>query len=410
MQTITYLACPVLVLALSSQAHAAAEKIIHPFHGARDISTPQAPLVADAAGNLYGTSYAGGQFGNGTVFEFVHPDGTHGWTKKLLYSFTGSGSDGAHAQSAVTIDSAGNLYGTTSGGGQYFGGTAWELVKPTGDGSWQEVILHAFGNNNDGNSPHGTLLPGSDGALYGTTLFGGASFAGTVFRLVNSNGTWSETTIYEFTGGADGDLCASSLTADAAGNLYGTTLAGGNTSNGVVFELSPAKSGWEQKVLYSFDATNDGHGPQTGVVFDKHGNLFGTTASGGTSAYGTVFELTKPTHGGVSWTETVLHNFAYAVEGSPAIALPVIDANGNIWGTSAGGTAHLGAVWEMTQPAGGGDWTLNVVHNFTGAPDGSGPNGLTLLRPNLFGTTQTGGISKIINGNQGQGAFFKIIR
>ena len=412
MRKFAYFAASAFALAISSNAHATAEKVLHDFHGGKDVMTPQAPLVVDSAGNLYGTSYAGGLYGNGTVFELTHVGG-HGWTEQLLYSFTGSGTDGAHAQSAVTIDSAGNLYGTTSGGGTQGGGTAWKLVKPVGNGGWREVILHAFGHGTDGNSPHGKLLLAADGSLYGTTLFGGMTFGGTVFKLAHGATGWTETLLYQFTGTNDGNLCASTLTTDAAGALYGSTIAGGSTNNGMVFKLTPGPAGqtaWNEQVLYSFDAPNDGHGPQTGVVFDTHGNLFGTTSSGGTSAYGTVFELTPPAAGGTAWAEQVLHNFAYQVEGSPAIDLPVFDASGNLWGTSAGGTAHEGAVWEMTPPTAGNGWALTIVHNFTGAPDGSGPNGLTLLHPNLIGTTQTGGISKVVNGTQGQGALFEIFR
>jgi uncharacterized repeat protein (TIGR03803 family) len=412
MHKVTYVACCAFGLAASSHALAAGEKILYRFYGSFPPALSQAPLVSDAAGNFYGTSWGGGNDDYGAVFEISPPTpGTHHWTEQVLYSFTNKNGDGSRAQGAVTLDGKGDIFGTTSGGGIYSGGTAWELIPPTGNGTWTEVILHSFGNGTDGNSPHGRLLLTSDGTFYGTAFVGGPQFAGTIFKLSKNGGSWTEQPIYQFSGGADGEFPLSTLVMDGSGNLYGTTIGGGNVGHGVVFELTPASGNamWTETILHSFDADGDGQQPQTGVVFDRRGNLIGTTAAGGSASYGTVFELAKPAHGSTVWKETVLHNFSFQVEGAPTTTLPVFDAKGDIFGISASGTNFLGDVWEMTRPPHGGAWNLTILHNFAGTPDGAVPSaGLTQLKHGFIGITQAGGNSIPINGGTGQGTIFKI--
>lgn len=374
---------------------AASETILHRFRAPADGATPQAPLVADPAGVLYGATWGGGTNDLGSVYS-VQLDADGSIRETVLYSFAG-GTDGARAQSALILDAAGNLYGTTSSGGANGDGVVYELIKPaTPDGVWQEKILHTFGND-DGVAPHGALVFGRDGALYGTAFFGGTGDSGTVFRLVpQADGSWTGETLYSFTGGADGWAPLCTLVFDRAGNLYGTALGGGSVGQGVVFELSPGPAGapWRQTVLYNFDGPGDGGQPQTGVVFDRAGNLYGTTVVGGTGNSGNVFKLTPPAQAGQAWTETILHPFAFNVEGTPGLSLPLLEAGGKLLGTSAGGTQHLGEIWELAPPAdGGSDWTLTDLYDFSGGADGSGPGGgvVKLKGGRYAGVTEEGG-------------------
>jgi uncharacterized repeat protein (TIGR03803 family) len=408
------IATAIFVTGAALRPATAGEAVLHRFGLLPWPSQSQAPLIQDNAGTLYGSSFGGGTSGNGTVFALTR-SASGKPTATVLYSFGQSSTDGLHPQDAMTLDANGNIFGTTTEGGKSGNGTVFELVRPAGGtGAWEEKILHSF-NGADGNSPHGHVVLGDDGAVYGTAAFGGKSYAGVAFRLAqDANGVWQEQALHEFTGGADGDLVLSSLSRDAAGNLYGTALAGGSAGFGVVFRLSPDKDGvkWHETVLYDFVAPGDGHGPQTGVIVGPDGVLYGSTTSGGTLSYGTVFSLTPPHGSGDGWTETVLHNFDYTVDGMPGVELPVLDGHGNLLGTSAGGTAHLGAVWKLTKPAqAGGAWSFSFLHSFTGAPDGAAPaSGLLEIRPGVFvGTTELGG-SKAGQNKAGNGVVYEIVR
>jgi uncharacterized repeat protein (TIGR03803 family) len=263
----------------------------------------------DSSGNLYGTTYLGGSYGNGTAFE-LRPNAGGGWTEKILHSFYyNAGSDGAGPQAGLNFDPAGNLYGTTLYGGsgacttddQVVGcGTVFEL-SPKADGGWQEEILHSFLDNTaDGNYPYASLIFNSSGNLYGTTAYGGAYGEGAVFELVpTASGGWAESVLYSF-GGANGNGTEprDSLIFDASGNLYGTTSFGPASAQGTVFELSPAAGGiWNETTLHSFTGKlgHDGAEPYSNLIFDSSGNLYGTTIDGGNYGnvnYGTVFEIT----------------------------------------------------------------------------------------------------------------------
>lgn len=335
------------------------EKVLYSFkNDGMDANFPLAGLVFDRAGNLYGTSDQGGIFmcdGGyttcGTVFELI-PKANGSWGEKVLHDFDDNGTDGFHPRASLTLDAAGNLYGTTWGGG----GVAFELTTAT-DENWTETILHSFGNGTDGAAPQAGLIFDASGNLYGTTALGGAYEGGTVFELTpSSGGVWTENILHNFDPygpkgySLDGYYPSGTLIFDTAGNLYGATLnGGGNYNDGAVFELTPATSGWTETILHKFGHRTDGYNPIAGLIFDVAGNLYGTTNGGGVYNYGTVFEMT-PAAGG-SWTETVLHDFGHGVDGSePYSGSLIFDANGNLYGTTVlGGTGVGGTVFEITR-------------------------------------------------------------
>jgi uncharacterized repeat protein (TIGR03803 family) len=371
-----------------------------------DGANPEASLISDAAGNFYGTTVGGGNSAAGTVFE-LSPNGSGGWTEEVLYSF-GEGLDGTYPEAGLIFDAAGNLYGTTEAGGIHRGGMVFEL-SPNGSGDWTETVLHSFGAGSDGSAPYaGQLIFDRTGNLYGTTSSGGTNFYGIAFELSpNGSGGWTETVLHSFGAGTDGASPPAGLIWDGAGNLYGTTYAGGTSNVGTVFELSPNGSGgWTETVLYSFNSNgSDGNYPYAGLVFDRAGNLYGTTYLGGTYNIGTVFELSPNGSGG--WTETVLHSFInnYSDGAYPYAGL-IFDSAGNLYGTTAyGGIYYYGTAFEFS-PNGSGGWTETVLYSSFGASmDGLSPNaGLIMDRAgNLYGTTVQGGI-----GTSAAGTVFEI--
>jgi uncharacterized repeat protein (TIGR03803 family) len=313
---------------------------------------PEAGLILDAAGNLYGTTQWGGTSTVGAVFELT-PAAGGTWTEKVLHSFLNDGTDGVNPVAGLIFDGAGNLYGTTYQGGTYGDGTVFELT-PAAGGTWTEQVLHNFNyDSTDGAGPHAGLIFDAAGNLYGTAASGGTYSYGTAFELTPAaGGTWTEKVLWNFGSGADGSYPQGGLIFDAAGNLYGTTTSGGAHGPGTVFELMPAGGGtWSERVVHSFGNGADGSGPYAGLIFDAAGNLYGTTHQGGTYGYpgGTVFELT-PAAGG-TWTEKGLYNFGSGTDGAAPLAGLIFDAVGNLYGTTAaGGTSSVGTVFEFTPP------------------------------------------------------------
>ena len=315
----------------------------------------QSGLIFDANKiNLYGVSY-GGTYSDGAVFE-LSPSVGGGWTQTVLYSFQ-LDTDGANPEGGVTLDTAGNLYGSNYYGGAYNGGTIWEVAP--GASGWTEKIIHSFETNgSDGSSPRSTLILDAKGNLYGTTYYGGNGAGaeagyGTLFELTpQKDGTWTEQILYNF-GATSTDAKApiGNLLFDTNGNLYGVTQLGGANSVGAIYELSPTVGGgWTEKVLYSFGATStDGASPRDGIVFDSQGNLYGTTIIGGLyNNNGTVYELSPAGEG--TWTEKVLYNFDNNVNSdgyAPAGRL-TLDGAGNIYGTTnQGGTHSSGTIFKF---------------------------------------------------------------
>jgi uncharacterized repeat protein (TIGR03803 family) len=336
-------------------------KTLYKFTGGADGSYPPAGLIFDAAGNLYGTTAFGGAHNAGTVFELT-PNADGGWTESVLYSFTG-GKDGWNPEASLIFDSGGSLYGTTIGGGGGSGnGTVFKLM-PNPDGSWTESVLHSFQGGRDGSYPNfGSLLFDATGNLYGATTSGGKgsctdflSGCGTIFELTpNPDGTWTEQILHRFSGGNDGSGPEATLIFDKSGNLYGTTTFGGTHGIGNVFELMPNSEGsWTEKVLHQFKG--GAWGSPGGVIFDQAGNLYGTTVTGGNLTIchgysilgcGVVFKLAPNSNGG--WNETVLHTFMDHPGAFP-YGLPIFDAAGNLYGTTAGNNFKktFGSVYEI---------------------------------------------------------------
>ncbi len=364
---------------------------------------PWSGVIFDSRGNLYGTTIFGGDDNVGTVFELVPRTG-HGWVEKRLYSFSNKGGDGQSPQGTLIFDSAGNLYGTTSAGGSDGVGTVFELMRNP-DGSWTEKILHSFLNNGvDGQDPIDGLVLDSAGNLYGTTFGGGEFVVGTVFELSpTSSGPWSEQLLHAFSPNVslkDGNRPRGNLVIDTHGNLYGTTLLGGLNFDGTVYELSPSAGSWNESILYSFNAyTGDGLQPVSGVVFDSSGNIYGTTTAGGSAGMGTVFELTPSANG--TWAESILYNFASTSksDGSNPVGSLVFDSAGNLYGTTLIGgtgtcttTGGCGIVYELMHS--GSHWSERVIHNFNNnGTDGYFPIPGVVLdsADNVYGTTYYGG-------------------
>jgi uncharacterized repeat protein (TIGR03803 family) len=358
---------------------------------ASDGHEPLAGPTFDSAGNLYGTTSSGGSTAAGTVYE-LSPAGKGVWTEKLLYTFRG-GNDGAYPRSNIVIDSSGNLFGTTYGGGSSVGyGTVFEL-SPNGTG-WKETILHAFQSNGiDGTLPLVGLTRDASGNLFGTTNTGGTYGFGTVFKMTqSSSGTWSESVLYSFTGGADGSQPWAPITIDSAGNLYGSTVYGGAHSIGAIFVLSPKSDGsYTESVLYSFTGSSGGDNPSGNLTLDAAGNLYGVAAN-------VAFELSPSSSG--SWTETVLYTFGKNGDVSSPGGL-AFDASGNLWGAAAGGGASKdGGVFELSPS--GGQWKESQLIVFSGLL-GIGPTGNVLFdgAGNLYGVANRGG-------KTGDGVVFEI--
>lgn len=328
------------------------ETILYEFKGPAngDGSTPYGGLVFNKAGSLLGTTQGGGTNGVGTVYK-LSPKSGGGWTEKVLYSFSGAGSDGQLPAAGVTIGKNGVLYGTTSFGGANSTGAVFQLAK-TAKG-WSEKVIHSFGASGDGSFPYAGLMLDALGNLYGTTSIGGAVGYGTVYQLKFTNKTWTETVLYSFTD-ANGDgsgMYYVNLIGDAAGNLYGATAFGGANNTGTVWELvySKTKKKYSEKVLYSFGTTSSGDGnyPYGGVVMGKPGTLYGTTEVGGSNSNGgTVYELRKT---GKTWTESILHNFTAGRDGQDPSANLLRDSKGHLYGMAQfGGTSNDGIVYKVT--------------------------------------------------------------
>jgi uncharacterized repeat protein (TIGR03803 family) len=394
-----------MVLAVSATAIVCAqETVLHSFDN-NDGMQPVGGVIFDASGNLYGTTFYGGTYGSGTVYELT--PGTSGWTETVLHSFNGTGLDGSWPNNNVVLDASGNIYGTTFFGGAFGVGTVFELSAATG-GGWTEKILHNFtAKGGDGTYPHTGLVFDTSGNLYGTASGGGANSDGIVFELSPAvGGGWTES-VFSFSG-TNGAFPYGGVIIDGSGNLYGTTSSGGSSSAchlgcGTVYELTPiAGGGWTEKVLHSFNNT-DGANPAAAVVFDAAGHLFGMTGQGGAYNYGGVFELVH-TAGG-SWRAKILHNFNNTGDGyNPAGAL-ITDAGGNVYGTTSNGGAYgHGTVFELKRST---SWSEKILYSFSvkGGVGAYDPfSGVTLdAAGNLYGTAESGGAN-------GDGAVFEIKR
>lgn len=313
------------------------------------------------------------------VFE-LSPDGNEGWTENALYRFTGGTDGGSPNFAGLTLDSAGNLYGTASFGGANGYGVVFEL-SPEGT-SWTETVVYSFcsqENCTDGASPRNGLVMDKAGNLYGTAFYGPNS-AGGIFELSPSGGAWMERIIYVFDG-----LVYSGLTTDSVGDLFGVTSS-------TVFELSPNGDGnWNPSVIHTFAGPpKDGSAPEGTLALDQAGNLYGTTTGGGSRNLGTVYEVVASKNG---WKEKVLHNFRGGKDGQDPRTGVALDNSGNIYGTSAqGGQWNAGTVYELQPQAGRASYKEMVLWSFDSS-DGNLPEGGLVLDSagDLYGTTSGGG-------------------
>ncbi|HTA22105.1 MAG TPA: choice-of-anchor tandem repeat GloVer-containing protein [Terriglobales bacterium] len=393
-------------LAVAFAAGQSQYQVLYSFgaNGPSDGNLPKGKLVFDGQGNLYGTTYTGGNADVGTVFE-LSPAGEGQWTETILYSFCSQPkcSDGSFPEAGLMFDSAGNLYGTTQNGGTVWG-TVFELSPPSQQGGpWIETVLHTFIGSTDGCYPLGKLLFDAEGNLYGTAsqCGGGALSAGTVFELTPvGDGTWQEVVLHQFCseGGSscrDGANPRAGVAFDNAGNLYGTTYAGGGGGGigfGTVYELSPSGGGWTESVLHVF-GQNANH-PMSEINMDESGNLYGTANSGGLGLGG-VFKLIKV---GGEWKNLVFQ-FNGQNGGNPAAGIFLASQKNLAFGTTAHG-GNGGTVYEFDGVK------ETVLYSFCSQPkcaDGSVPVAALIADTSghLYGTTQEGG-------PYGQGVVFEI--
>ncbi len=382
-----------VTLTLATAVWAQSEQALYAFQGGpNDGANPFGRPIFDKAGNLYGTTLAGGTtYWAGSVYQLTPSSG--GWTETMIHSFGGTG-DGTQPEAGLVIDKAGNLYGTTVGGGASNDGTVFELI-PSG-GGWTEQIIYSFTGATDGMYPYlGHLTFDKAGNLYGTTKAGGPHNAGTVFKLTYTKSGWKEKTLYDFAGGKDANWANESLVFDKAGNLYGASYEGGGTGCGgngcgTVFALTPAKAGWKEKVLYAFTGGKDGGQPYESVILDKAGNLYGTTFAGGNAnGDGVVFELI---HSKGTWKEKVLYTFTGGDDGANPYVNVIFGKGRILYGaTDQAGASKNGVLFELTPTKSG--WKQTVLYAFTGGTDGGLPlSGLTFDQAgNIYGVTVQGG-------------------
>jgi uncharacterized repeat protein (TIGR03803 family) len=371
----------IAAVCLTIPAHAADRETVM-FSFVRATGTqPQGQVTLDSAGNVYGAAFLGGFEQGGAIFE-LSPNGSGGWTNTdivqcvntLCYEPLGS----------MVWDSAGNLYGAG-----FLFGSVFELSNVAG--VWSVTASYDFGTTG---APSNVVIDAS-GNLYGISGFGGSANKGWVFEATPAaGGTFTVIDLYDFTGpdGAESGCCVySGVALDQFGNIYGTTPSGGSSANcsggcGVVFKLTKSSGVWTETVLHSFNGT-DGSLPQAAPFATSNGTVFGTTTTGGSAGFGDLYELT-PVSGGSRYH--VIHSFTGGNDGAGPNSPLVQDAAGNLYGTTpGGGSGGNGTVFEFSHAS--GSWHETILQAFDGA-DGSSPTGVTLdSRGNLYGVTASGG-------------------
>lgn len=433
-KSILHLSFALFVMLTGGQSVSAQENVLYSFSGNADGNFPVGDLIADGIGNLYGVTYSGGSFNAGTVFELTPPvSGGGAWTETILYTFTG-GSDGGYPLGGLLFDPQGNLFGTTYGGGvegsPYYGGVAFELSPPTSSGAaWTQTVLFDFSTSATavGFSPQGAMVRDGAGNLFGVATQGGAGDAsicgdlgcGSVFELqppAQSGDRWTLTDIHDFYVTTSDGYAPTSILLGPGGVLYGTTIA----YSGTIFKLAPPAAGgaWKEDIIFNFDDSSGTgiYGTQPVSLALGKGGLYGTTLLGGNTGgqgNGTVFELT-PASGGSEWTESILYNFTGGADGGRPDSGVIIDAAGNLYGTTdfggtytcaVTGTNGCGTVFKLAPPVDGGDWALTTLYDFMGGTDGASPQGQLLMKKGvLLGVTGYGGSSA----NSGNGTVFAI--
>jgi uncharacterized repeat protein (TIGR03803 family) len=366
-----------------SPVHSASEVVLYSFGSTTqsfvDGSFPNGDLIQASDGNFYGTTSQGGANNHGTVFKLT-PQGI----ETVLWSF-GSMGDGSGPYGSLIADAQGNLYGMTAGGGAYYSGTIFKI-----DSQGVESVLWSFGSMGDGSGPYGSLIADAQGNLYGMTYYGGVYGAGTVFKLTLGS-TVSESVLWSFGGTGDGQNPQGSLMTDAQGNLYGMTVLGGANNAGTIFKLTLGNT-VSESVLWSFGGSGDGKYPYGNLIADAQGNLYGMTSAGGANTTGTIFKFDK------LGVESVLWSFNLGGTGDaefPNGSL-LLHSDGNLYGMTNGGGAFgiYGSVFKLTL---GNNVSESVLWSFGGTGDGKKPNGSLILGSdgNLYGMTNEGGANGV---------------
>lgn len=443
-----YILALLFVFTLTTSAFAQwNEQVLYSFQYGTDGAQPVGSIVFDKQGNLYGVATDGGANncagvgGCGVVYELSPPKNSGGaWTETILHVFQGLVSgDGSAPVGGLTIDAAGNLYGTTAydGVGQctLIGyvvgcGVVFEMSPPSQPGgAWTETVLYSFQGGNDGSFPWGDLTFDKAGNLYGATRFGGGKGTncnvlyggncGTIFELSPpkmKGGSWTEKVLHSFAGVASGAVVFGDgaepnggLVLDAVGNIYGTTQVGGfNCPHssflgcGTVFELAPPEGSggvWTEAMLHAFFVNaSDGGGPLAGVALNEEGNLYGTTSGGGSEGWGTVFELERAAAPGAIWAENVLYNFTVSNGALPSGPVLIDPKDNSLYVTAAGGGTSKGGTLSKLQaasisPSGRDTWLGTVLYNFVeGGSNAAHPDSKLVLHSGaLYGNSLWGG-------------------
>ena len=403
------LAATVVALTLGAPlSHGQTLNVLHNFAGGADGLYPVAGLTIDSTGdNLYGTTagliYTNGS-SYGTVFRLKNHNGS--WVFTPLYRFTG-GNDGAYPLARVVIGPNGTLYGTANRGGGstnicfqgcgvVFNVHVGPTFPPTPLTPWIEQVLYAFQGSTDGAYPgYGDLVFDASGNIYNTGSQGGINNCpghvgcGVVYKMTLSGGHYTESSLYGFTGGADGAFPIAGVGFDHSGDIYTTAYNGGNNNNGTVIELTPSGNNFTESTIHQFSAGSDGANPWTGVIVDSSGNLYGTTSLDGPDGGGTVYEMMSS---GQGFTFGVMQSFSGSGPNPGPLADLAMDASGNLYGTTyAGGTHGAGNVFKLTRSGNG--FTYSDLYDFTGGTDGSNPASNVVIDAsgNLYGTTYQGG-------------------
>jgi len=415
-----------LVLAAAPAAGGQTFTVLHAFTGYEG-GLPASGLTGDQLGNMFGTAQLAGNTqacpvdGCGAVYQLTRQGSS--WKFKTLYRFAGPATgDGAQPMGRLTVAPDGTLYGTTFYGGvnAYSGicaniglrsgcGTIFRL-QPTletckhADCEWNEEVLYTFKDLGTGIHPTSEVLLDSAGNLYGTTFIGGQFGYGVVYQLSQVDGSWAYNVIHDIGSNSEGGEPFGGLVMDSAGNLFGATSIGGTGGGGVIFELSRMGEGWNFQVLYNIGTNkSDGSGPYGTLIMDPSGNLFGSTVGGGANDGGTVFELARSGDRSMySVLADLPHGASYYHDAGPHDKL-MMDAAGNLYGTTSQDGAHLqGSAFELIKSPTG--YTYTSLHDFGSEYDRIFYPWSNLVfdsQGKLYGTAQGGGSGNV-------GAVFEI--
>lgn len=410
------------IVALSGIA-TAHEQTIYRFANVADGFGPLG-LVADSEGDLYGTTYLGGPNTNcyqgcGTIFELSPPASPGGkWTKTTIHAFNADGVDGYQPTPSILLDSQGNIFGTTYFGGANNAGAVYELVPPLEQNEpWNEYIVFSYQYGGTNPNIAGALLQIATG-FYATTFAGGSAGGGTLLKLTSKSGKLNESVLHPFDLQRNSRPPGRTLTLDRTGNIYGIRFGMNGVCApdfpsycGTVYRFKPATLGGSSKyeILHRFQGSGDGWFPNDELTFDAHGNLFGTTSSGGGATQGIVFEL-EPNKVGQPWAEQIVFSFGLAGDYAP-LAGVVFGSHGDLFGTTSGASIDAGTVYKLSPPPMlGGGWTESTLYRFGGGTDGAMPNDQLVFGKDgaLYGTTYAGGIGPCTYYGTGCGVIFRV--